>query len=178
MKIAIIFLILSAVLFVSGIASLTYSSYSFLEKYPDLQIIFDGELEPGQQITTPINVTKGEQLTITVLTDGSNSLFFYIEDAQQDIVTENVFIETMSYPLVVNQSGVHIIGVGNMGDTNAQIGNFITEYPIAEPEFVKGLGYYAIIGSLLIFISIILFLIGLVIYLVQRKLKPQKSKSL
>jgi len=178
MKIAIIFLILSVVLFVSGIASLTYSSYSMLEKYPDLQIMYEGELEPGQQITTPINFTKGGQLTITVMTDGRNSLFFYIEDANQEIITENIFTETMSFSLSVNQSGVHNIGVGNMGDTSAQIGNFITEYPIAEPEFVKGLGYYAIIGSLLIFISIILFLIGLVIYLVQRKLKPQKSKSL
>lgn len=178
MKIAIFLLILSAVLFVSGIASLAYSSYSVLEKYPDLQVIYDGVLEPGEQITTPINVTKGEHLTITILTDGKNSLFFYIEDTKRDTIAENVFTETMSFPLSVNQSGVHIIGLGNMGPTSAQIGNYITEYPIIETEFIKGLKNNSIISYLLIFIAIILFLIGLVMYFVKKIIKPQKNKSI
>ncbi len=176
MKISIFLLILSAVLFVSGIAITTYSSYSLLEEYPDLQIMYQGELEAGQQITTPINVTKGEHLTISILTEGTNNLFFYIEDPKQDVVIENVFTETISYPLSVNQSGVYIIGVGNMGDAPTLIGSFVTEYSVLETKFFEDLENSSIIGSFLILISIILFLIGLIMYFVKRKTKPQKKQ--
>ena len=83
MKIVTLFLILSAILFVSGIANLSYSTFILLEKYPDLQVIYEGEIEPRQQVTTAINVTKGETITISILTDNKNPLYFYIEDAQQ-----------------------------------------------------------------------------------------------
>ena len=173
MKISIIILIFSVVLFVSGIASVAYYSYNLLEKYPDLQIMYQGELEAGQQITTPINATKGKDLTVTILSDGRNNLFFNIEDANQDVVIENIFRETLSYPLSVNQSGVHIIAVGNMGDTSSMIGSFVTENPITDTDFVEGLGSSFGISYFLILISIILFLIGLVMYFVQRKRNPQ-----
>ena len=174
MKISIIILILSAVLFFSGIASAAYYSYNLFEKYPDLQTMYQGELEAGQQITTPINATKGKNLTVTVFSDNRNNLFFYIEDAKQDVVIESIFRETISYPLLVNQSGVHIISVGNMGDTSSMIGGFVTEYPIMETEFEE-LGNKTIISYSLIFISIILFLIGLVTYFVQRKMKSREN---
>ena len=177
MKISKIILILSVVLFVSGIASATYFSYSLLEKYPDLQIMYQGELESGQQITTPINATKGKDLTVTILSDGRNNLFFNIEDANQDVVVENIFRETISYSLSANQSGIHIIGVGNMGDTSSMIGSFVTKNPITDTDFVESLGSSFGISYFLIFISIILFLIGLVMYFVQRKRDPQKKNS-
>lgn len=177
MKIAISLLILSVILFVSGITNLAYTSYILLEKYPDLQVVYNGELEAGQQITTPINVTKGEQLTISILAGSKNPLFFYIEDVKQDVIVENIFSEKISFPLSVNQSGIHTIGVGNMGDTSVQIDNYISENPILDTEFVKELANNSLISYLLILVAIVLFLVGLVLYFIKKIIKPQKNKN-
>ena len=174
MKIATLFLILSAILFVSGITNLVYTSYILLEKYPDLQVIYAGELEGGQQVTTQINVTEGEHLTISILAGSKNPLFFYIEDVKQDVIVENIFSEKMSFPLSVNQSGIHTIGVGNMGDTSVQIDNYISKNPILDTEFVKGLSNNSLISYLLIFVAIVLFLIGLVLYFIKKIIKSPK----
>ena len=171
MKIVTLFLILSAILFVSGIANLSYSTFILLEKYPDLQVIYEGEIEPRQQVTTAINVTKGETITISILTDNKNPLYFYIEDEKQEIIVENIFSEKMSFPMSVNQSGVHIIGIGNMGDTSVKIDNYITEEPILDTEFVKRLSNNSITSYLLIFIAIVLFAIGLGMYFIKKTIK-------
>ena len=126
-------------LFVIGIVNLSYSGLILLEKYPDLQIIYSGQLDPQQQITTPINVTEGEQITISILTDSKNPLFFYIEGVNQEIIVENIFSEKFSFPFLTNQSGTHIIGVGNMGNTPLQIDNYVSENPILETEVIKEL---------------------------------------
>lgn len=170
MKIAMIFLIFSAVLFFPAIANLVYSSYILNEEYSDLQIIYDGVLEPKQQLTTPINFTKGQHATISIMSEGGVPLFFSIENTKGDLVIESLFEETTSFPLSVNQSGIHVIGVGNMGSQSTQIINFISEDSFFEADFVKDLQTNASISLSLVFISVIIFFIGLIMHFVKRKI--------
>ena len=176
MKFVLIVFIISGVVFAIGVGNLSYNTSILLEKYPDLQLVYDGGLDPGQEVATPIKVTEGEKITISILTDSKNPLYFYIED-EKEIIVENIFSEKLSYSLFVNQSGTHVIGVGNMGDTTLQISNYITEEPIFDTEFIKGLSENSTISYLLISISIVLFLVGMGIIVIKKTVKTlQKNK--
>ncbi|NIQ15538.1 MAG: hypothetical protein GTO02_14410 [Candidatus Dadabacteria bacterium] len=178
MKSILIIFIIAGIIFISGISTLFYSTFTLLEEYPDLQVIYDGELEGGQQVVTPISLAEGDQITISILTSNNNLVFFYIENEEQNKIVESVFSEKLSFPLSANQSGVHIIGIGNMGDTSLRLSNYITEEPIFDTELVKNLSDNTVMSYSLIFIGIVLFLINLVLFFVVKIIKNQKSKRL
>lgn len=176
MRLVLIVFILAGIVFSISIVNLSYNTSILLEKYPDLQVVYDGELDVGQEVATPINLDEGDKITISILTDSKNPLYFYIED-EKKIIVENIFSEKMSYTLSVNQSGIYIIGVGNMGDTPIKINNYLTKEPIFDTELIRELSDNSIISYVLIVISIILFLIGLGIFFVKKIIKNKRIQK-
>lgn len=173
----LVIFIIAGIFLIAGISNLAYSTYTLLEEYPDLQLIYDGELEGGQQVTTPVWLDEGDQITISILTSNTNLLFFHIEDEKQNKIFETVFSENLSFPLSANQTGIHMIGVGNMGDASLILSSYITEEPIFDTDVVKDLSENSALSYSLIFIGIVLFLISLVIFFIKKIIKNQKSKK-
>lgn len=173
MKFFLVFFIIAGIIFSIGVGSLSYNTSILLEKYPDLQVVYDGVLDSGQQISTPISVAKGEKITISILADGKSPLYFYIED-EKEIIIESIFSEKMSHTLFVNQTGTYIIGVGNMGDIPIEIHNYLTENPIFDTELIKELSDNSIISYVLITISMVLFVIGLAIIFIKKIINKVK----
>lgn len=170
-------LVIGGLFFVIGTATIYYYSDSIFEKFPDLKIVLsDVLLEPAQSISSPIMLEKDEKIIFTVTTTSvSNLMFFSLTTPDNLVAKEFAFNNFVSIPIIANSSGFHTIEIGNIGSDNNNINEFITKKSILDDK--ESLFNYSVImiaSSLLAFFGIILIIIGVIIFLINKKRSKTK----
>lgn len=165
-KIFFILLIIGGVFLASGYSLLFYFTSNFEEKYPDLVIFLDAELEQAQLSSTPIDLLEKDELTITLVSPADN-IFFSLIGPDGTKLYETIFSQTLSFPFVANSTGTYTINVGNMYLQTTSVDGFITEKPVIIDEFILNIGSGTIASSILILIGVILVILSFVILAVK-----------
>jgi len=161
---------------VFGIANLGYYTNYLIEKYPDLIFLMNEIQIPGNnQFSTQLELDAGEKQTVTVVVNpDTNSIFFSINRPDNSVVVETIFNDLLSYSFSTNSSGIYTINIGNMGSNYVLVSSFITENPVIDTEFVLSITSNLIISSVTILVGPLLLIVGLGIFVYQRK--HSKSK--
>ncbi len=173
-------LVIGSLFLVIGTA--TFFSYGNLisEEFPDLAIVLaDVLLQPAERISSPFMLEEDEKIFYTVTTTSDSNLMFFLLTTPENLVSQEfTFNNFVSLPVIANSSGVHTIKIGNMGSDNVKINGFITKKPILdEKELLFNYGVTMIASSSLVFFGIILIIIGVIVFLINKKHAKSKIKK-
>ncbi len=164
------------------IGAATFYSYGNLisEEFPDLAIVLeDVLLQPAERISSPFILEEDEKIFYTVTTTSDSNLMFFLLTTPENLVSQEFsFINFVSLPVIANSSGVHAIKIGNMGSDNVKINGFITKKPILdEKDLLFNYSVTMIASSSLVTFGIILIIIGVIVFLINKKRAKSKIKK-
>jgi len=179
LKFLFILLILGVVLLVVGFAVIIDQNNNLFEKHPDLVIFFDGELDEAQLVSTPLNLTKGDNLTISIASYvRSHKIFFALDGPNESRLIETIFSDYISYPVLANSTGIYTISIGNVDTQNVQVTGFVTERPVFDEEFIKSIGSVYGNSSMLITVGGIMIILSVIILIFQKLRSKNKFKKI
>jgi len=179
LKILFILLILGVVLLGIGFTVIIDQNNKLFEKHPDLVIFFDGELGEAQLVTTPLNLTKGDNLTITITSFVHlHKIFFALDGPNESRLTETIFSDYISYTVLANSTGIYTINIGNVDIQNAHVVGFVTERPVFDDEFIRSIGSAYVNSSMLIYVGGIMIILSVIILIFQKLLSKNKFKKI
>ena len=168
-----VLLIIGTTFLGSGFSILINYASIIEEKYPDVIVFFEGELKQAELSSTPIELSQGEEITITILSP-TNELFFSLTGPDSSTLEEAVFFETLSHSLVANTNGTHTIDVGNMDTHTAQVMGLLSEQPINDDELVLSSSVSILAASFLILIGVVIVIVSIAI-LVLSKIRAKNN---
>jgi uncharacterized membrane protein len=175
----LVLLILGCVLLGVGIAVVIYNENYLTEKYPELEVFFDGELSESQMSSTPIDLLQGDSLTVTVISNThSHRVLFSLDGPDDSRITEIFFTDYLSFPLVANSTGMYVINIGNTDPQSLTITGFITDKPVMDEEFIKTMQSTFMISSIVSFLGIILIILSILILSIQKIRSKKRIKKI
>jgi len=169
----IILLIVGIVLTGSGYAVLFSNTSIIQEKYPELVVFFDGELEQGQYSSMPIDLFEGEDIIVTILSPDTQ-MFFSLTGPDNSTLEEIAFHASLSHNLVAQSNGTYTINVGNLDTHSADVMGILSEQPISDDEFFLSFTSTLIAASFVIFIGVVIVIVSIII-LVLKKIRSKKN---
>ncbi len=167
-KILLIVLIFGGILVGVGIGIIYYNEEQLIEKYPDLVIFFDDELAKAQRTSTPINLSEGDHITITIINQNPPDKLFFSLVGPEESILETFFSDYISFQLEANSTGTYLISVGNTEPHNVHILGFVTENPVIDKDFIETMSSVLMISTALVFLGIIIIISSVVILLIQK----------
>jgi len=176
LKVYLILLIIGGLFFVFGIANFGYYTNYLIEEHPDLIFLMNEIQIPGNsQFSTQLALDEGVKQTVTVIVHPNpNPVFFSINRPDNSVASEIIFNDLLSYPFSTNSSGIYTITIGNMGTSNILVSSFITENPVIDTKFILSITSNLIISSITILVGPLLLIVGIGIFVYQRKYSKSK----
>jgi len=172
MKKIILFFVIGVFLIVIGTSMIISYSNSINDKFPDLTLLISNEmLEPAQSVRSIITLEKGEKFFVTTTAQPiTNTLYFSIINNDTSFSKEFLFNDLASFPIVANSTENFLIEIGNVGSEISIVNGFITKNPIiGDEELVFEYGSGLLNSTALIFIGFILILVGIIIFVIDKK---------
>ena len=172
-----VLLIIGVILVGSGLSILIYHFNIMEEKYPEVIVFFDGNLKQEQLSSTPIVLSQGEEVIITILSP-NNQIFFSLTGPDSSTLEEIVFFASLSHKLVAKTNGTYTIDVGNMETDTAYVMGLISDQPITDDELVLSIGFSILGGSFLILIGVLIVIVSIIILVLKKIRSKNNSKKI
>lgn len=172
-----IVLIIGVILIVSGSAILGNYANIMQDKYPNVIIFFDGELQQAELSSTPIYLYQGEEIIITILSP-KNQMFFSLTGPDASTLEEAVFFGSLSHHLVANVNGTYTIDFGNMDTHTANVMGVFSEQPITDDEFFTNIASSMLAALFLILIGVGVVIVSIIILVLKKIRSKNNSKKI
>jgi len=177
MKKYYLFLVIGVFMLVIGTSLVFSYTNSLIEKYPDLVVLISKvTLEPNESVEGFVSLEKDEKIFVTISAEpATNSIYFSVNNIDNSFTREIIFNDFITLQLIANTTDSFKIVVGNMGTETSSVSGFSTKNPILDDKeiiFVYAQGLIA--GTLLVFVGIFLIIIGILIFVIKKKLTKKK----
>jgi uncharacterized membrane protein len=176
-KIFLVLFIIGITLLGIGSAVLVHYAGTMEEKYSDMVIFFDGELKQAQLSSTPIDLLRGDELTITIL-GPAERIFFSLTGPDNSTLHETIFSDVLSHQFVAKSNGTYFMNVGNMDTQTINVMGLLTEKPVSDNEFILSIGSSMLAASFIILIGVMIVFVSIIILVLKKFRSKNNSKQI